>query len=187
MEEEKQDNLNKQHQEQEKQSKMLSNELKNKVENKLQEFLQVGIKEDNVDYLYKLIDIHKDIENEEYWKFKKEGIKMRYNTNYGRDDYDREEYGNYRRRGRDSRGRYMARGNYRGEEMIDDMREMYGDYSESREEYDRGNYGAKEDTMKSLDYMLKSVVQFMQMLESDASSEEEMQLIKKYARKISEM
>ncbi len=165
----------------------LNEKVKNKVEDKIKQIIDVGIQLDNVDYLYKLIDIHKDIENEEYWKFKKEGIKMRYNTNYGRDDYDREEYGNYGRRGRDSRGRYMARGNYRGEEMIDDMREMYGDYSESREEYDRGNYGAKEDTMKSLDYMLKSVVQFMQMLESDASSEEEMQLIKKYARKISEM
>ena len=165
----------------------LNEKVKNKVEDKIKQIIDVGIQLDNVDYLYKLIDIHKDIENEEYWKFKKEGIKMRYNTNYGRDDYDREEYGNYGRRGRDSRGRYMARGNYRGEEMIDDMREMYGDYSESREEYDRGNYGAKEDTMKSLDYMLKSVVQFMQMLESDASSEEEVQLIKKYARKISEM
>ena len=165
----------------------LNEKVKNKVEDKIKQIIDVGIQLDNVDYLYKLIDIHKDIENEEYWKFKKEGIKMRYNTNYGRDDYDREEYGNYGRRGRDSRGRYMARGNYRGEEMIDDMREMYGDYSESREEYDRGNYGAKEDTMKSLDYMLKSVVQFMQMLESDASSEEEMQLIKKYSRKISEM
>ena len=130
----------------------LNEKVKNKVEDKIKQIIDVGIQLDNVDYLYKLIDIHKDIENEDYWKVKKEGIVMRYNTNYGRDDYDREEYGNYGRRGRDSRGRYMARGNYRGEEMIDDMREMYGDYSESREEYDRGNYGAKEDTMKSLDY-----------------------------------
>lgn len=172
-----------QKQEQE-QSKIVKKELKDKIEKKLQEFLEVGIKEDNVDYLYKLIDIHKDIENEEYWKCKKEDIKMRYNTGYGREEYD-----NYGKRGipGSARGRYGMRGNYRGEEMIEDMKEMYGDYSESHDEYLRGNYGAKEDTVKSLDYMLKSVVQFMQMLEDDATSEEEMQLIKKYARKISEM
>ena len=33
----------------------------------------------------------------------------------------------------------------------------------------------------------KILVQFMKMLEEDANSEEESQLIKKYARKISEM
>lgn len=163
----------------------LSDKVTNKVEEKINKIIDTGIQSENVDYLYKLIDIHKDLANEDYWKCKKEVLKMRYRDDYGM------EYGtgSYGRRGvpGTGRGRYMARGNYRGEEMIDDMREMYGDYSESREEYDRGNYGAKEDTMKSLDYMLKSVVQFMQMLESDASSEEEMQLIKKYARKISEM
>ena len=57
----------------------------------------------------------------------------------------------------------------------------------NKEEYNRGNYGAKDDTLKSLDYMLKSVVQFMEMLRDEATTDEEMQLIKKYARKISEM
>ena len=52
---------------------------------------------------------------------------------------------------------------------------------------DGGSYGAKEDAMKALDYMMKSVVQFIQMLEEDASSQEEIQLIKKYTKKISEM
>ena len=31
-----------------------------------------GVKRDNVDYLYKLVDIHKDLKNEEYWKIKEE-------------------------------------------------------------------------------------------------------------------
>lgn len=178
---EEQDKLvNQEHQEQE-QNKKLNKEVKKLVEEKIGKILEVGIQSDNVDYLYKLIDIHKDIENEDYWKVKKEGIMMRY-----RDNYD-DEYGNYGRRMRDSRGRYMARGNYRGGDMIEDMRDMYDEYSENKEEYGRGNYRAKDDTMKSLDYMLKSVVQFMQMLEENADSEEEMQLIKKYARKISEM
>lgn len=180
----------KQEQEQERQSKQINDKVKEHVEEKINKLMETGIQAGNVDYLYKLIDIHKDIENEEYWEVKKEGMRMRYRDNYGRDEYGAGDYGNYGIRRRDSRGRYMARGydtKYRGEEMLEDMHNSYNDYSDSREEYGRGNYGAKEDTMKSLDYMLKSVVQFMQMLEEDATSEEEMQLIKKYARRISEM
>ena len=69
---------------------------------------------------------------------------------------------------------------------MDMMQEHYGDYSESRDAAGRGNYAVKEDSMKSLDEMLKSVCQFMEALSEDASPEE-MQLIKKYARKIGEM
>lgn len=170
----------------------LKNKVQQKVEEKINKILETGIESGNVDYLYKLIDIHKDIENEEYWNKKKEVMSMNY-RNYG--EYD-DTYSNYGRRGvpGTGRGRYgrrgmpgTGRGRYRGEDMLDDMHEMYNDYSDGKEEYNMGNYGAKEDTMKSLDYMLKSVVQFMQMLEENADSEEEMQLIKKYSRKISEM
>ena len=146
--------------------------LKKEVEEKIEKTLENGIDENNVVYIYRLIDIHKDIENEDYWKKKEEMMMYR----------DYEDY-NYGRRGVPGTGR----GRYRGEDMIEDMHESYNDYTDNKEEYGRGNYGAKEDTIKSLDYMLKSVVQFMQMLEEDATSEEEMQLIKKYSRKISEM
>ena len=162
--------------------------LKKEVEEKIEKTLENGIDENNVVYIYRLIDIHKDIENEEYWKKKEEMMMYR----------DYEDY-NYGRRGVPGTGRYRdgaygrrgvpgtGRGRYRGEDMIEDMHESYNDYTDNKEEYGRGNYGAKEDTIRSLDYMLKSVVQFMQMLEEDATSEEEMQLIKKYSRKISEM
>ena len=110
---------------------------------------------------------------------------MRYNGNYGA-------------RRRDNRGRYMGeygrrgvsgsgRGGYNGYDYIDDMNEHYGNYSEGKEAYRRGNYGAGEDSIKSLDYMLKSVCQFMKMLKEDADSQEEMDLIQEYQRKISEM
>lgn len=170
----------------------LNDKIIEKVENKIERIIEAGIEAGNVDYLYKLIDIHKDIENEKYWDKKKEVMTMNY-RNYG--EYD-DTYSNYGRRGvpGTGRGRYgrrgvpgSGRGRYRGEEMLDDMHEIYNDYSDWKEEYMMGNYGAKDDTMKSLDYMLKSVVQFMQMLEENADSEEEMQLIKKYSRKISEM
>jgi len=107
-------------------------------------------------------------------------------------------YGNeYGARRRDSMGRYMdygrrgvpgsGRGRYRGHYYIDDMDEQYGNYSESKESYRRGNYGAGEDSIKSLDYMLKSVHQFMKMLKDDADNQEEVELIQEYARKISDL
>lgn len=152
-----------------------------------------GITSANVDYLYKLVDIHKDIANEDYWKMKEEN-KMRYRA-YGRDSYGEDEYGKYEdnrfgRRMRDSRGRYMARGydtKYQGEEVLDDMYQNYEAYSDSKESYSEGNYGAKHDSIKSLEYTLENTVDFMEMLKKNASSKEEIELIKKYSKKISDM
>ena len=172
---------------QEKESKMVNEQVNEQVEEKIKKIIEVGIQADNVDYLYKLVDIHKDLANEDYWNCKKGVLKMQYRNSYGRDPYGMGDYGNYGRRGRDSRGRYTARGNYRGEEMLDEMRDMYDEYSENKEEYGRGNYGAKEDTMKSLDYMLQSVMEFMKKLQNESDSPEEMELVKKYARKIGMM
>lgn len=159
------------------------------VVEKINSLLKDGIKQTNVDYLYKLVDIHKDLANEEYWDKMKEENDMRY-RGYSGENYN--EGGSYGRRRRDSKGRYMEgdygrRGNYRGHEMIDEMQEHYGNYSESRESYSRGNYGAKQDTMKSLEYMLESVVDFIEMLKKDATSQEEVQMIKEYTKQISEM
>ena len=39
--------------------------LKELVETELKDILSIGIQEDNIDNLGKLVDIHKDIENEE--------------------------------------------------------------------------------------------------------------------------
>lgn len=177
---------------------LMTDKVNEQVVEKIHSILKDGIKQANVDYLYKLVDIHKDLANEEYWEKEKkeEESEMRYRTS-GRNEYNEGGYGNYGRgRSRDSRGRYREsgnygeygrRGNYRGHEMIDEMQEHYGNYSESREQYGRGNYGAKEDTMKSLEYMLESVVDFIEMLKHDANSQEEVQLIKEYTKQISEM
>ena len=133
------------------------------VDEKIKELIANGINDENIENLYMLVDIKKDYQNIDYWK--KKGESMRYG-NYN--DYG--EYGDYGRRRRGRNGRYM------GEDMIEDIREGYGDYNAS--------YG--HDSMKSLDYMLKSVNQFMNMLQEDAS-EEEKQLIKQYVRKMGEM
>lgn len=49
--------------------------LLEKVESKIAQVLEVeGLKKENVDYLYKLVDIHKDLKNEDYWRKKEENI-----------------------------------------------------------------------------------------------------------------
>ena len=85
--------------------------IKELVENKLKEIETKAVLDDKtINTLDTLIEIHKGIENEEYWKEKKEDMKMRYR------DYEGYGEGNYGRRRRDSRGRYMegrgGRGSY---------------------------------------------------------------------------
>lgn len=153
--------------------------IKDLVESELKSLLEVGIQQDNIDNIGKLVDIHKDIENEEYWKEKKEVYKM----NYGYDGYGAER-GSYGRRGVPGTGRSRR---YRGpENKMQEMMEHYGNYSAASEAANMGNYGAEEDSMKSLDSMLKCVCIFMDMLEEDAGSQEEAQMIRKYRKKMAE-
>lgn len=145
----------------------MDDKVKELVEKGINKTIEDGIQTSNLDTLGKLVDIYKDIANVEHWK-KEEENDMRYDRryrDYTREPYSREPYG----RKRDSRGRYM------GDEMITDMHEAYRDYSDGREE------------MKSLEYMMQSIVQFIEMLEKDANSQEEIEIIKDYTRQISEM
>ena len=162
--------------------KKLEDKVLEKVESKITELVDTeGVKKENVDYLGKLIDIHKDLKNENYWEKKEENIM------YMRDDYENDYRGG---RSRDSRGRYMGdrrSESYKGQRVLDEMYDGYRNYSDGREEYNRGNYGAKGETMKSLEYMLGSVTDFIEMLQHDAGSQEEIDMIKKYTRRISEM
>lgn len=154
------------------------NDVKQQVEEKINIISKEGIKMENLEALGELVDIHKDLCNEEYWKKKQEVMKMRYREygNYGEGGYGE---GGYGRRGRDSRGRYTGRG-YQGEEMIEEMREHYGNYMEG------GRYNGPEKD-KAFDYMLKSAEEFFMHLMEEAEHPEQMEKIKRTARKISEM
>lgn len=46
--------------------------LKKQVEEKICNVVDAGIQNNNIDVLGKLVDIHKDLENEKYWKKKEE-------------------------------------------------------------------------------------------------------------------
>ena len=153
---------------------------KEEVEKLIKQVTESGLQVANVELLYKLIDIHKDIENEEYWKKKEENMMYR--------DYDNYSGG----RSRDSRGRYMdsygrrgvpgtGRGRYRGYDMIEEMGEHYGDYSEGRD-----NYGNDRETEKSFDKMLQSLEDFTYLIMQEADSPDKIEKVRKTARKISE-
>lgn len=153
--------------------------LKTDVEEQLHKICECGITPDNINDLYKLIDIHKDISNEEYWKIKEDYYMM-----YG----ERDTYG---RRRRDSRGRYMDGDRYGkkyyGHEVIDEMAMHYGDYMDSKETARYSGHYSGGEMSKSLDYMLKSIEELMMSLKDEADSHEEIEKIKHTARKISEM
>lgn len=151
----------------------LIDKTKETVEESIKNLINEGITYENLDYLYKLIDIHKDIENEKYWKEKI----MRYRE-YGEESYGRRgvpgtgrgrysDYsagGNYGRRGVDSR--------YRGEDIMDDMYQAYQEYSDGKE-----MYGADSKTMESFKYMVKSFKDYYKHLKENASSQEETQIL----------
>lgn len=175
-------------QETEKKETKVIDKVTEEVDKSIKRIMEQGVQTNNIDFLYKMIDIKKDIA-----EIEKEEQEMMYGNydNYGR--YDDMSYSGGRRR--DSRGRYMesssygrrgvkgtGRGRYRGEEMMDEMMYHYGNYNEGREQY-----GADDETMKSFKYMLKSFKDYYKHLKDEASSQQEVQMLEDVAREISEM
>lgn len=151
------------------------------IEKKLEELSKQGIQQSNVDYIFKLVDIKKDIKKME--KMEENNMYRGYDGYGNYDGYDDRMRGygrNYSDSGSYGRG-YGRR--YRGHDMIDEMGQHYGTYMESRE---GGRYGGPE-TAKSFDYMLKSAKDFFRHLKQEAKSPEEFDKIKMTAREISEM
>jgi len=163
-----------------------TDKIKAMVVKELEQFSDVDLTGDELDVLYKLVDIDKDLENIDYWKVKKEVMKMRY-ENYG--DYSEGGYseGRYGRRGVPGTGRGRYRGHDDGEDMIEDMKESYSAYSESRSAYNRGNYNAGEDSMEALEDTMRLFTEFAQKMIKEVDSPEAKQIIRKHLRKISQM
>lgn len=166
-------------QDNEQQDKDIFEKVSCELEKQMQDIYDQKISKENVDYLYKIEDIHKDIANEFYWKEKIDN--MRY-MNMGRNRIS----DGYRARSRDSRGRYMGVDDYgrpyRPEDYLKDMQERYSDYS-----YGRERYGTDNATLESLDAMLNSGKDFFKHLKHNAKTQEEVEMIKEAAREIAEM
>ena len=168
---------------QEKEEKKLTEQLCEKVEEQLKKIVEQGVTPNNVDYAYKLVDIHKDLANEKYWKVKEEKYMnyRGYGEGYG-EGYGRRYRGEYGRRGVKGTGR----GRYRGEDPVMEMQEHYDAYNEAFEEAMGGDYGAEGGMVKSAEGIMKSVFKIVEEL-AEADSPEVMQVIKKYSKKITEM
>lgn len=155
--------------------KELIHSIKEVVEKPIKDVIEAGVSSNNLDYLYKLVDIYKDIANIGYWNVKEDIMRYSEYGKYGRG-------GSYGRRGYDARYR-----GHRPEDRIDEIYMNYQAYSEGKEAYGRGSYGAREESMVCLETMLESMEDFVKMLKEEASSQEEIDLIHKYIKKISEM
>lgn len=143
----------------------MEEKLMKKVDEKIEEILNGDINNENLDHLYKLIDIYKDA---------KEVKNMNYG-NYGGRGYGRENYGNYGEGsyGEYGRGGYGARGRYRGHDHLDRISGEYGRYQESRQ-----RYGASEETDKSYHYMVKALEDFIKVLHEEADTEQQRQMLR---------
>ncbi len=158
--------------------KKINENIIEKVENKIQELITTeGVKKENVDYLYKLVDIHKDLKNENYWKAKEEKYMREYNEGYGR-----RYRGEYGRRGVKGTGR----GRYRGEDPVMEMQEHYDAYNEAYEENMNGEYGAEGGMIKSAEGISKSVLEIMEEL-LQAGDPQVKRIVQKTAKKALEM
>ena len=160
---------------------MDNKEIKKQLKELKKAIVEEGIQNNNnLEHLYKIVDIEKDLNEIEEGDNMRYGRYSNYNNSYGRDYYGRDRYGDYSERGSYGRRGYDAK--YRGEEYLEDMHEYYGRYEENKE-----RYGANEDTMKSLKYMLESMEELAKKLREDAQSQEEVEMIRQTAQRIANM
>lgn len=161
--------------------------LNEEVDKSINRVIQQGVQTNNVDFLYKMIDIKKDIT-----EIEKEDEKMMYRGgnsyndggSYGRGSYRTggsygryNEGGSYGRRGVKGTGR----GRYRGEEMMDEMMYHYGNYSEG------GQYGAEGEAMEALSNLMESAYEYFKELKENANSQEEVKMMEHYFKKMGQM
>ena len=140
---------------------VIDNLLK-KVEEAINKALEGDIQVSNADYLYKLMDIHKDIYEEKYYKKEEENMYR---------DYGEYSDGAYGRRGVPGTGRGKYR-RYRGEDMMDEMKENYGRYMESR------SYGSPDED-ESFRYMVKTYKDFGMHIAEEANTQEQREMLKR--------
>lgn len=139
-----------------------------KTEKSIKKILDEGITTNNLDHLYKLVDIYKDAKEVESMNYGEYGGRRA-----GYDSYGRDNYGNYGNYGEYGRGNYGRRGydmKYRGDDSLDRMHGEYGRYMESKE-----RYGAGEETDKSYHYMVKALEDFIMVLKQEAETPQQKQ------------
>ena len=145
----------------------LEDKIIEKSEKSIKKILDEGITTNNLEHLYKLVDIYKDA---------KEVESMNYGRGPGYDVYGRyygNEYGNYNGNYGNEYGRRGYDAKYRGNEHLDRMYGEYGRYMENR-----NRYGAGEETDKSFHYMVKALEDFIMVLNEEADTQQQKMQLK---------
>lgn len=138
------------------------------TEKLIKDIVKDGIAVENIEYLYQLIDIHKDIKEEEsmnYGNYGNYNNYSNYGNNYGNSSYGEYGRGSYGRRGVDSR--------YRGEKEMNRMAGEYGRYQESR-----NRYGASAESDKSFHYVVEAYKDFTKVLFEEAETPQQKQMLR---------
>lgn len=152
--------------------KELLNDLCTKTEEKIKEIVDDDINPNNLDHLYKLVDIYKDVKEVEsmnYGNYGNYGGRNVGYDSYGRGSYGEGSYGEY---GRGSYGRRGYDAKYRGDDYTDRMSGEYHRYMESRE-----RYGAGEETDKSFHFMTKALKEYIDFLYEEAETPQQKQML----------
>lgn len=150
----------------------MENKVIEKMTESINRILDEGLNTQNVELLYKLIDIYKDTKEVQSMNYKNYGNYMGRGAGY--DAYGRSNYGNYNMEyGRNNYGRQGYDMKYRGDESIDRMYNEYGRYQESRNRYGNG-----EETDKSFHYMVKSLEDFIRVLYEEAETPQQKQMLR---------
>ena len=144
----------------------MEEKLIEKTEKSITKILDEGLNTNNLEHLYKLVDIYKDakeVESMNYGNYGEYSGRGPGHGSYG--EYGRGNYGEYGRRGYDMK--------YRGGEELDRMAGEYGRY---RDSYSR--YGAGEETDKSFHYMVKALEDFIKVLYEEAETQPQKQQLR---------
>lgn len=143
------------------------------VQSEIKQIGEQGINANNIDVLFKLVDIEKDIYE---IKEKQGGGSMM------RGYFERDDYGSRR-----DRGRYMdrPRGTSRDDRMyqhLDRIMEGADDYQYGRDKYrDSGSYDRMEEGLEKLMY---AVCVFVESMCDFAETPEEKEIIRRHIQKI---
>lgn len=164
---------------------MESEKIKEQLKEITKGILEEGIQNNNnLEHIYKIVDIEKDL-----YEIEEAKEKMRYGRyegSYGRDSYGRgsygygEGYGEYNRSGSYGRRGYDSK--YRGEDQLNEMHDNYARYMDNRE-----RYGASEETDKSFHYMVKALEDFIMVLKEEAETPEQRQQLMQSLQKSMQM
>lgn len=134
-----------------------------KMTESINKILDEGLNTQNIELMYKLVDIYKDIKEVE-------NMYSDYGRRAGYDAYGRGSYGNYMEYGRGNYGRQGYDAKYRGDEYIDRMHSDYGRYMESR-----NRYGTSEESDKAFHFMAKSLGEYIEFLHEEAETPQQKQ------------